>query len=245
MFIFRMVRRLVLIICIVLGAIYVYDTYQSYQGTNRVSKAHTTVEQTIEENEDTLSRWERMHRIFTFREKVEAALHQRVPRDKRYYKHGAIDVLGVTRAFYVNSVAGETVEGGSTITQQLVKNLFLSSKRTMSRKAEEAILAVEMEHYYSKDEILTMYLNTVYYGHNYYGIKEAAEGYFGTSPSRLTLGQCAMLAALPNAPTYLDPYENYKGAKARQKLVLAQMVDQGMISQAEADYAYKQELGIE
>ncbi|MDU7875587.1 MAG: biosynthetic peptidoglycan transglycosylase [Veillonella sp.] len=250
MFIFRMVRRLVLIICIVLGAIYVYDTYQSYQGTNRVSKAHTTVEQTIEENEDTLSRWERMHRIFTFREKVEAALHQRVPRDKwvksenipdnakralvaiedkRYYKHGAIDVLGVTRAFYVNSVAGETVEGGSTITQQLVKNLFLSSK----------------EHYYSKDEILTMYLNTVYYGHNYYGIKEAAEGYFGTSPSRLTLGQCAMLAALPNAPTYLDPYENYKGAKARQKLVLAQMVDQGMISQAEADYAYKQELGIE
>ena len=259
MFIFRMVRRLVLIICIVLGAIYVYDTYQSYQGTNRVSKAHTTVEQTIEENEDTLSRWERMHRIFTFREKVEAALHQRVPRDKwvksenipdnakralvaiedkRYYKHGAIDVLGVTRAFYVNSVAGETVEGGSTITQQLVKNLFLSSKRTMSRKAEEAILAVEMEHYYSKDEILTMYLNTVYYGHNYYGIKEAAEGYFGTSPSRLTLGQCAMLAALPNAPTYLDPYENYKGAKARQKLVLAQMVDQGMISQAEADYAY-------
>lgn len=266
MFIFRIVRRLVLIICILLGAIYVYDTYQSYQGTNRVSKAHTTVEQTIEENEDTLSRWERIHRIFTFREKVEAALHQRVPRDKwvksesipdnakralvaiedkRYYKHGAIDVLGVTRAFYVNSVAGETVEGGSTITQQLVKNLFLSSKRTMSRKAEEAILAVEMEHYYSKDEILAMYLNTVYYGHHYYGIKEAAEGYFGTSPSRLTLGQCAMLAALPNAPSYLDPYENYKGAKARQKLVLAQMVDQGMISQAEADYAYKQDLSIE
>ena len=266
MFIFRIVRRLVLIICILLGAIYVYDTYQSYQGSNRVSKAHTTVEQTIEENEDTLSRWERIYRIFTFREKVEAALHQRVPRDKwvksesipdnvkralvaiedkRYYMHGAIDVLGVTRAFYVNSVAGETVEGGSTITQQLVKNLFLSSKRTMSRKAEEAILAVEMEHYYSKDEILTMYLNTVYYGHNYYGIKEADEGYFGTSPSRLTLGQCAMLAALPNAPSYLDPYENYKGAKARQKLVLAQMVDQGMISQAEADYAYKQDLGIE
>lgn len=266
MFIFRMVRRLVLIICIVLGAIYVYDTYQSSQGTNRVSKAHTTVEQTIEENEDTLSRWDRVYRVFTFREKVESALQQRVPKDKwvksesipdnakralvaiedkRYYKHGAIDVLGVTRAFYVNSVAGETVEGGSTITQQLVKNLFLSSKRTMSRKAEEAILAVEMEHYYSKDEILTMYLNTVYYGHNYYGIKEAAEGYFGTSPSRLTLGQCAMLAALPNAPSYLDPYENYKGAKARQKLVLAQMVDQGMISQAEADYAYKQDLGIE
>ena len=81
MFIFRIVRRLVLIICIVLGAIYAYDTYQSYQGSNRVSKAHTTVEQTIEENEDTLSRWDRVYRVFTFREKVESALQQRVPKD--------------------------------------------------------------------------------------------------------------------------------------------------------------------
>ena len=266
MFIFRLLRRLVLIICIILGAIYAYDAYQSYQGTNRVSKAHTTVEQTIEKNEDTLSRWERIYRMLTFKEKVEIALYQRVSKDtwvksdvipdnakraliaiedKRYYKHGAIDILGVSRALYVNTVAGETVEGGSTITQQLVKNLFLSSKRTMTRKAEEAVLAIEMEHYYSKDEILTMYLNTVYYGHNFYGIKEAAEGYFGTSPSRLTLGQCAMLAALPNAPSYLDPYTNYKGAKARQKLVLEQMVDQGMITQAEADYAYTQDLGLD
>ena len=142
--------------------------------------------------------------------------------DKRYYNHGAIDVLGIIRAFYTNTIAGETVEGGSTITQQLVKNLFLSSKRIMSRKVEEAILASEMEHYYSKEEILTMYLNTVYYGHGYYGIYEASHGYFGTSPSRLTLAQSALLAALPNAPSYLDPYTNYKGAKARQKLVLEQ-----------------------
>ena len=89
-----------------------------------------------------------------------------------------------------------------------------------------------------------MYLNTVYYGHNYYGIYEAAHGYFGTSPSRLTLGQSALLAALPNAPSYLDPYTNYEGAKARQKLVLEQMVDQGMITQAEADYAYEQDLEL-
>ena len=264
--VFHYLRNILVFVLVIILAMFIYDGYHSYQGTNRESNAHTTVEKRIEESEDTLSRTDRIIRLFTFKEKVETALNHRIKKehwvngdvipeytknalvaieDKRYYNHGAIDVLGVTRAFYVNSVAGETVEGGSTITQQLVKNLFLSSKRTMSRKAEEAILAVEMEHYYSKDEILTMYLNTVYYGHNYYGIKEAAEGYFGTSPSRLTLGQCAMLAALPNAPTYLDPYENYKGAKARQKLVLAQMVDQGMISQAEADYAYKQELGIE
>ena len=263
--VFRYLRNLVVFVVVIILAMFIYDGYHSFQGVDRESKAHTTVEKRIEQSEDTLSRTDRIIRIFTFKEKVEAALNQRVSKehwvkgdvipeytknaliaieDKRYYKHGAIDVLGIIRAFYTNTIAGETVEGGSTITQQVVKNLFLSSKRIMSRKVEEAILASEMEHYYSKEEILTMYLNTVYYGHNYYGIYEAAHGYFGTSPSRLTLGQSAMLAALPNAPSYLDPYTNYKGAKARQKLVLEQMVDQGMITQAEADYAYQQELGL-
>ena len=238
---FRYLRNLVVFILVMILAVFIYDGFHRVQGTDRESKAHTTVEKRIEQGEDTLSRTDRIIRLFTFKEKVEMALNQRVNKehwvkgdvipeytknaliaieDKRYYKHGAIDVLGIIRAFYTNTIAGETVEGGSTITQQVVKNLFLSSKRIMSRKVEEAILASEMEHYYTKDEILTMYLNTVYYGHNYYG------------------------AALPNAPSYLDPYTNYKGAKARQKLVLEQMVDQGMITQAEADYAYKQDLNL-
>ena len=263
--VFRYLRNLVVFVVVMILAMFIYDGYHSFQGTNRESKAHTIVEKQIEQSEDTLSRTDRIIRLFTFRDKVQIALNQRVSKehwvkgdvipeytknaliaieDKRYYKHGAIDVLGIIRALYTNTIAGETLEGGSTITQQLVKNLFLSSKRIMSRKVEEAILASEMEHYYSKEEILTMYLNTVYYGHNYYGIYEAAHGYFGTSPSRLTLGQSAMLAALPNAPSYLDPYTNYEGAKARQKLVLEQMVDQGMITQAEADYAYEQDLEL-
>ena len=245
--VFRYLRNLVVFVLVMILAVFIYDGYHRVQGTDRESNAYTTVEKRIEQGEDTLSRTDRIIRLFTFKEKVETALNQRVSKehwvkgdvipeytknaliaieDKRYYKHGAIDVLGIIRAFYTNTIAGETVEGGSTITQQVVKNLFLS------------------EHYYTKEEILTMYLNTVYYGHNYYGIYEAAHGYFGTSPSRLTLGQSAMLAALPNAPSYLDPYTNYKGAKARQKLVLEQMVDQGMITQAEADYAYKQDLGL-
>ena len=263
--VFHYLRNLLMFVLVIILAMFIYDGYHSYQGTAHESNAHTTVEKRIEESEDTLSRTDRIIRLFTFKEKVEIALHQRIKKeqwvkgdvipdytknalvaieDKRYYNHGAIDVLGIIRAFYTNTIAGETVEGGSTITQQLVKNLFLSSKRIMSRKVEEAILASEMEHYYSKDEILTMYLNTVYYGHNYYGIYEASHGYFGASPSRLTLAQSALLAALPNAPSYLDPYANYKGAKARQKLVLEQMVDQGMITQAEADYAYEQELEL-
>lgn len=265
MTIFRFIRRALTVVVVILLAMYIYDAYHSFQGTNRESKAKSTVEQRIEQNEDTLSRLDRIVRLFTFKDKVETALAQRVPRehwvkadtipenaknaliaieDKRYYNHGAIDIFGIIRAFYTNMVSGETVEGGSTITQQLVKNLFLSSKRIVTRKVEEAILAGEMEHYYTKEEILTMYLNTVYYGHNYYGIYEASHGYFGVSPSRLTLGQCALLAALPNAPNYLDPYENYEGAKARQKLVLEQMVDQGMITRAEADYAYEQDLEL-
>lgn len=265
MIIFRYVKRLIIGFMIIVAALYMYDWYNSYQGTNRVSGAYTSIEQSIEQNEDTLSRGDQIYRVFTFREHVAEALVRRVPpekwvkadaipenakralvaiEDKRYYRHGAIDILGVIRAFYVNTVAGETLEGGSTITQQLVKNLFLSSKRIMSRKIEEAILAVEMEHYYDKDEIITMYLNTVYYGHNYYGLRNAAEGYFGTSPGRLTLAQCAMLAALPNAPSYLDPYVNYDGAKKRQRLVLQEMVSQDMITQAEADYAYEQDLGL-
>ena len=263
MFIFRLLRRLVLIICIILGAIYAYDAYQSYQGTNRVSKAHTTVEQTIEKNEDTLSRWERIYRMLTFKEKVEIALYQRVSKDtwvksdvipdnakraliaiedKRYYKHGAIDVLGVSRALYVNAVAGETVEGGSTITQQLVKNLFLSSKRIMSRKVEEVFLAYLMEHYYSKDEIITMYLNTIYYGTDYYGIKAASEGYFKTEPKDLNLSQAAVLAGIPQAPSYFNPVSNIDATKQRQRTVLTLMAQQGIISYADIDKAYYKRL---
>ena len=195
--VFRYLRNLVVFVVVIVLAIFIYDGYHSFQGTNRESKAHTTVEKRIEQSEDTLSHTDRIIRLFTFKEKVEMALNQRVSKehwvkgdvipeytknaliaieDKRYYKHGAIDVLGIIRAFYTNTIAGETVEGGSTITQQVVKNLFLSSKRIMSRKVEEAILASEMEHYYTKEEILTMYLNTVYYGHDYYGIYEEAHG---------------------------------------------------------------------
>ena len=126
-------------------------------------------------------------------------------------------MLGIIRAFYTNTIAGETVEGGSTITQQLVKNLFLSSKRIMSRKVEEAILASEMEHYYSKEEILTMYLNTVYYGHNYYGIYEASHGYFGTSPSRLTLAQKCTPRSIPMHHPIWIRIRNYERGQRRDK----------------------------
>lgn len=227
---------------------------------------YTTREQTLESTEDQLSRTERINRLFHFKEAVEKALNQRVPsnqrvkgdeisqnlkdalvatEDKRYYEHGAIDVFGIGRAFYTNLTAGHTVEGGSTITQQLVKNLFLSSKRIMSRKVEEVILAYLMELYYTKDEILTMYLNTIYYGNNYYGIEQASKGYFNTTPAKLTLGQAALMAGMPQAPSYYNPITNFKAAKERQRTVLTLMTQQGIISNREADKAYFANLNLQ
>lgn len=227
---------------------------------------YTTREQTLESTEDQLSRTERINRLFHFKEAVEKALNQRVPsnqrvkgdeisqnlkdalvatEDKRYYEHGAIDVFGIGRAFYTNLTAGHTVEGGSTITQQLVTNLFLSSKRIMSRKVEEVILAYLMELYYTKDEILTMYLNTIYYGNNYYGIEQASKGYFNTTPAKLTLGQAALMAGMPQAPSYYNPITNFKAAKERQRTVLTLMTQQGIISNREADKAYYANLNLQ
>lgn len=227
---------------------------------------YTTREQTLESTEDQLSRTERINRLFHFKEAVEKALNQRVPsnqrvkgdeisqnlkdalvatEDKRYYEHGAIDVFGIGRAFYTNLTAGHTVEGGSTITQQLVENLFLSSKRIMSRKVEEVILAYLMELYYTKDEILTMYLNTIYYGNNYYGIEQASKGYFNTTPAKLTLGQAALMAGMPQAPSYYNPITNFKAAKERQRTVLTLMTQQGIISNREADKAYYANLNLQ
>lgn len=248
-----------------MAGLYGYDTYQSWQGLNRQSIAHTEVEEAIESREDVLSRTERLGRLFHVQDAVLEALDKKVPKqnqvtadsiskfakqalvateDKRFYEHGPMDPKAILRASYVNLVAGETLEGGSTITQQLVKNLFLSSKRIMSRKVEEALLAILVERHFTKDQILTMYMNSIYYGNDYIGIKEAARGYFDTSPGRLTLAQSAMLAALPQAPNYYNPVTNYPAAKERQRLVLSLMVEQGMISQAQMEEAYQEDLEI-
>lgn len=255
-----------LITIIVLGlGLYWFAGYTPNE-TGQQRSPYTMKEQTLESTEDQLSRTARINRLFHFKEAVETALDQRVPdnqrvkgdeisqnlkdalvatEDKRYYEHGAIDLFGIGRAFYTNVTAGRTVEGGSTITQQLVKNLFLSSKRIMSRKVEEVILAYLMELYYTKDEILTMYLNTIYYGNNYYGIEQAAKGYFDTTPAKLTLGQAALLAGMPQAPSYYNPVTNYKGAKERQRTVLTLMTQQGLITNREADKAYYSNLNLQ
>lgn len=154
--------------------------------------------------------------------------------DRRYYDHGAVDIIGVARAFITNSMAGETLEGGSTIAQQTVKNIFLSNDRTMTRKLEELALAVQLERNYSKEEILELYLNTIYFGHGAYGVGEASRVYFGKEPKALDLSQCAMLAGLPQAPSAYDPISHPQEGAKRMTTVLALMAQEGYITPEEA-----------
>ena len=154
--------------------------------------------------------------------------------DRRYYDHGAVDIIGVARAFITNSMAGETLEGGSTIAQQTVKNIFLSNDRTMTRKLEELALAVQLERNYLKEEILELYLNTIYFGHGTYGVGEASRVYFGKEPKDLDLSQCAMLAGLPQAPSAYDPISHPQEGAKRMTTVLALMAQEGYITPEEA-----------
>ncbi len=157
--------------------------------------------------------------------------------DNRFYSHHGFDPQGIMRATLVNLQYGQIEEGASTITQQLVKNLFLSHEQSFGRKAEELLLALDIEANYSKDEILELYLNTIYYGSNFYGIGPAADGYFGKRPADLQLPEAAMLAGLPNAPSLYSPYVDFMMAKKRQFIVIDAMVRSGYLDEHEAESA--------
>ena len=162
--------------------------------------------------------------------------------DNRFYKHKGFDFIGIVRAVFVNVEAGEIQEGASTITQQTVKNLFLTSDQTFTRKAEELVLAMNMEKDFDKDKILEIYLNVIYFGSNFYGIYDAAQGYFGKEPADLTIAECAMLAGLPNAPSLYSPYVDFHLAKKRQLIVIDAMEKYGVISSREAESARIEEI---
>ncbi|WP_424659552.1 transglycosylase domain-containing protein, partial [Desulfofundulus sp.] len=162
--------------------------------------------------------------------------------DARFYKHHGIDSVGLMRALYHNIRARKIVEGGSTITQQLAKNMFLEPERTARRKIKELCLTIQLEKRYSKEEILQMYLNQIYFGQGAYGIEMAARTYFGKSARELDLGESAMLAGIVRAPSLYNPITNLKGARERQLLVLQRMVELGMITPEEARKASKKPL---
>lgn len=164
--------------------------------------------------------------------------------DSHFYTHHGINPGGVLRAMVVNMESGRTVEGGSTLTMQLVKNLFLSPAQKVSRKAAEAVMAIRLEQIFGKDQILELYLNQVYWGHNLYGVETAAKSYFNKSASQLNLAESAMMAGLVQAPEEFSPFVDYKIAKQRQAIVLNRMKELKWITPEEAEAAKKQPLKI-
>jgi penicillin-binding protein 1A len=162
--------------------------------------------------------------------------------DPRFFQHRGLDFYGIIRAGIKNLAYGRIVEGGSTITQQLSRNLFLTRRKSYIRKIAEALLSLQIERRYTKEEILEMYLNQVYLGHNSYGIESAANLYFGRTAAGLTLGEAAMLAGIIRGPELYSPYRNFQTAKRRQLFVLNKMLEQGLISEDEAKLAAIEEL---
>jgi penicillin-binding protein 1A len=157
--------------------------------------------------------------------------------DRRFYKHVGVDPKGILRAMGANAKAGGVSEGGSTITQQLAKNAFLTNKRSLRRKAQEVLIALYLEARLSKDEILSRYLSSVYFGDGTFGMRAAARHYFGKTPETLSIGEAAMLAGMVKAPSRLAPTENFEGAHERMLVVLDAMVDTGVITRAQARQA--------
>lgn len=164
--------------------------------------------------------------------------------DKRFFEHGGTDLWGIGRAMMTNLTSGKTVQGASTITQQLAKNVFLSQERTWTRKWKELLLAQKIEKTYDKPQIIAMYLNQIYFGEGAWGIQKAADRYFGVSVDRLTLSQSATLAGILKAPSALSPFTHKEKARERRDVVLALMKEQGKIDAAAYDAAVQEPLRL-
>lgn len=154
--------------------------------------------------------------------------------DHRFYRHPGVDLIATTRALAHNVKAGDIVEGGSTITQQLAKNQFFTQEQDMERKVAEMFMAIAIEQRFGKDEILELYVNSIYFGEGYYGIGNAAEGYFAKDARAMSDCECTLMAGVPNAPSAYAPNENPELARQRQQQVVGAMLKHGALTDSEA-----------
>ncbi|HSF06903.1 MAG TPA: penicillin-binding protein 1A [Methylomirabilota bacterium] len=199
-----------------------------------------------DDNDDLITELHAERRIFVPIAQVPHTLREAViaTEDHRFYSHWGLDPIGIARAIVQNYRRGRIVEGGSTITQQLTKVLFLTPDKSLERKLKEAVLALELERRYSKDRILEMYLNQVYFGHGAFGVEAAARTYFGKSVTELDVREAALLGGLPRAPTSYSPFEHPDAAKQRRETVLRRMAEYGTIKEAEAQRLARTDLGL-
>jgi penicillin-binding protein 1A len=192
-----------------------------------------------DDNDELLTEFHVERRLFVPLQQIPASLRDAViaTEDARFYSHFGVDPTGIARAIYQNFRRGRIVEGGSTITQQLAKVLFLTPDKSLERKLKEAVLALELERRYSKDRILELYLNQIYFGHGAFGVEAAARVFFGKGVDELTLSEAALLAGLPKAPTTYSPFEHLDAAKRRRLTVLGRMVETGILKPDQAKRA--------
>ena len=225
----KLIRRIIIIILIVLIAVvafFIYNGKQMYKSSIDKTPLDKKVAE-IRNNKDFV----RLDEVPEYYINAVIAVE-----DHRYKEHGAVDLIGICRAIVSNAKAKEFNEGGSTVTQQVAKNLYyIGEGNYIYRKIAECFIAFDLENHYSKDEILELYMNIIYFGDGYYGISQAAKGYYNKEPKDLTLYEATMLAGVPNAPSVYAPTVNPDLAKSRQNKVLSDMVEYGFLSQEEAD----------
>jgi penicillin-binding protein 1A len=211
------------------------ETLQPIQGTK-----------VYDDNDEVLTELHVERRIFVPLAQIPQPLRDAViaTEDRRFYAHWGVDPIGIARAVVQNYRRGRIVEGGSTITQQLAKVLFLTPDKSLERKLKEAVLALELERRYSKDRILEMYLNQVYFGHGAYGVEAAARTYFGKSVSELNVRESALLAGLPRAPSSYSPFDHADAARRRREVVLRRMTEYGVVKDDEAKRLARTDLGL-
>jgi 1A family penicillin-binding protein len=199
-----------------------------------------------DDNDELITEFHVERRIFVSLSQIPKPLRDAViaTEDARFYSHHGVDPTGIARAIYQNFRRGRIVEGGSTITQQLAKVLFLTPDKSLERKLKEAALALLIERRYSKDRILELYLNQIYFGHGAFGIEAAAQTFFGKSVGNLTLSESALLAGLPKAPATYSPFDHPEAAKRRRTTVLARMVETGMLKPDQARRAGQAALAL-
>ena len=224
---FRLIGRLVILLAmagLIVGGILVYEGYQLYEQ----ALEETPVQQVMEEIKNKPN--------YTPLEEIPELYQNAViaTEDHRFYTHKGIDIIAITRALWHDIQAGRMVEGGSTITQQLAKNQFFTQKKELTRKIAEVFMVREIEKLYQKEEILELYINSIYYGEGYYCIYDASMGYFGKKPGNLADWECILLAGIPNAPSVYAPTANPDLAVQRQRQVLQDMVTWGYLTREEA-----------
>ena len=224
---FKVVFFLTLIV-LSIALLFIGNGYNMYKDAIEITSLEEKVEQI--QNKENYAKFSELPQMY-----INAVISVE---DKRFYKHNGIDIFAICRAAINDIKAMEFVEGGSTITQQLAKNMYFTREKKIERKIAEVFMAWKIEKNYTKEEIFELYVNSIFFGDGYYTVKEACKGYVDKELNEMTDGECILLAGIPNAPSVYAPTKNPELAKERQKKVIEKMIHNGYLTEEEANNIY-------